>query len=54
MKDPSEFYSIMRNVLIFVITLLITFSVTSYESFGYQIKDMVTLNLPHDGLTTSV
>lgn len=54
MKDPSAFQSIMRNVLIIVIILLITFSVTSYESFGYEIKDMVTLNLPHDGLTTSV
>lgn len=54
MKDPDEFYAIMRNVLIFVISLLIIFAISSYESFGYEIKDMVTLNLPHDGLTSSV
>lgn len=54
MKDPSQFPKIMRNVLVTIITILIVFSISSYEAFGYQISDMVTMNLPHDNLTSSV
>ena len=44
----------MRNVLISIIAILIIFGVATYESFGNQIQDMVTMNLPHDNLTTTV
>jgi len=54
MKDPTKFETIMRNSLIAVITILISFSVCSYEAFGSRIEDMVTMNLPHDNLTSSV
>ena len=35
MKDPSKFPQIMRNVLITIITILVVFSISSYEAFGY-------------------
>ena len=54
MKDNSGFNKIMRNTLIVIITILIIFSCASYEAFGYTIQDMVTMNLPHDNLTSSV
>ena len=54
MKEPEKFPAIMRNTLICVIALLVIFSVASYEAFGNTIKDIVTLNLPHDSLTSSV
>mmetsp|Transcript_17653 Transcript_17653/g.29828 ORF Transcript_17653/g.29828 Transcript_17653/m.29828 type:complete len:286 (+) Transcript_17653:421-1278(+) len=54
MKDPDQFDRIMRTVMIGIISILILFSVFSYEAFGDQIDDMVTMNLPHDNLTTSV
>ena len=54
MKDPEEFRKLLRNVLIAVISTLIIFSCFSYEAFGERIEDMVTMNLPHNNLTTSV
>jgi proton-coupled amino acid transporter len=54
MKEPEKFQAIMRNVMIFVISLLCIFSISSYEAYGYRINDMVTMNLPHDNLTTCV
>jgi len=54
MKKPEEFEPLMRNVIIGVIFTLVIFSITSYEAFGYTINDMVTLNLPHDDLTSTV
>lgn len=54
MQEPEKFPRIMRNVMIAVIINLIVFSSFSYEAFGDTIQDMVTLNLPHDNLTTSV
>lgn len=54
MKNPEGFYYIMRNVMILVISLLITFSIFSYEAFGNQTMDIITLNLPHDNLSTTI
>ena len=54
MKNPEEFLTIMRNVLIIIISILVSFSLFSYEAFGERIDDMVTMNLPHDNLTSSV
>lgn len=54
MADSSNFNRVLRNVLFGVIFILITFSCYSYMSFGDTIEDMVTLNLPHDNLTSTV
>ena len=54
MEDPSKFRNIMRNTLIAIITILVSFSCFSYEAFGPRIQDMVTMNLPHDNLTSTV
>lgn len=54
MKEPEKFEPLMRNVIIAVIFILVIFAVCSYEAFGYKINDMVTLNLPHDNLTSTV
>ena len=34
MAEPEKFHDLMRNCIIFVILLLIIFSIYSYESFG--------------------
>lgn len=54
MKHPEEFIKIQKNIIITVIVMLIVFGCFSYEAFGEQIEDMVTMNLPHNNLTTSV
>lgn len=54
MKNPDKFQKILRNVLIAVISTLIIFSVSCYEAFGERVEDMVTMNLPHNNLTTTV
>ena len=54
MKDSTQFEAIMRNTLIAIISILVIFSVCSYEAYGDRIDDMVTMNLPHDNLTSSV
>ena len=54
MKDPAKFEIIMRNCLIAIVAILVIFACCSYEAFGNQIDDIVTMNLPHDNLTSSV
>lgn len=44
----------MKHVIVLLIFILVLFSCFSYEAFGYRIEDMVTMNLPHDNLTSSV
>lgn len=40
--------------MITVITMLVVFGCFSYESFGERIQDMVTMNMPHNNLTSTV
>ena len=54
MKDPEKFEKILRNVIIAIAGVLITFGCFTYEAFGYEVQDMITLNLPHDNLTSSM
>ena len=54
MIDPSQFETILRNVLIAIISILVVFSVAAYEAYGKRLDDMVTMNLPHDNLTSSM
>lgn len=54
MKEPEKFMEIQKNVIIVVVVLLVVFGCFSYEAHGSQIEDMVTMNLPHNGLTLTV
>lgn len=54
MIDSSQFETILRNVLIAIISILVIFSVATYEAYGKRLDDMVTMNLPHDNLTSSM
>jgi hypothetical protein len=54
MKDSINFYIIMRNVMIVVIGLLIIFSIFSSVAYGYETKDIITFNLPHDNLSVTI
>ena len=54
MIDSSQFETIIRNVLIAIISILVIFSVATYEAYGKRLDDMVTMNLPHDNLTSSM
>ena len=53
-KHPEKFYGILYKSLAFVITLICVFSTLAYWSFGTDLEDMVTLNLPHDNLTSLI
>lgn len=54
MKHPEKFNGVLITTLtIYVITLCL-FSSISYWSYGSELKDMVTLNLPHDNLTSMI
>lgn len=54
MKHPEKFYNILYKSLAFVITLICVFSTLAYWSYGPDLEDMVTLNLPHDNLTSLI
>ena len=44
----------MRNVIIVTGVILVVFMTSCYEAFGYRVDDMITMNLPHDNLTSTV
>lgn len=52
MKHPEDFYSIITKSIGFIIALLVAFSCISYIAFSSETQDMITLNLPHDNLTS--
>ena len=54
MKEPEKFDMILNRAITFVITLIVIFSSVCYWSYGGDIEDMVTLNLPHDNLTSMI
>lgn len=54
MKEPVHFFKILKRVIILIITQLVIFATFAYIGFGNEIEDMVTLNLPHDSLTSLV
>lgn len=54
MKDPTKFDKILHVVVSIYITILCLFSSICYYSYGTDLEDMVTLNLPHDNLTSLV
>lgn len=54
MKEPEKFDSILNKTITIVLVLICTFSTICYWSYGPDLEDMVTLNLPHDNLTSLV
>ena len=54
MKEPEKFEKVLRNVIIAIAAVLIIFGCSTYEAFGYEVQDMITLNLPHDNVTSSM
>lgn len=54
MKEPEKFNMILKLTLTIYVTALCIFSTIAYWSYGPNLEDMVTLNLPHDNLTSIV
>lgn len=54
MKEPKKIFSLMRYVLTLYVFMIATFSAICYVSYGSELLDMVTLNLPHDNLTSTL
>jgi proton-coupled amino acid transporter len=54
MKNPEDFYKIMKRCIACIIVILVVFSAVSYRAYSSETEDMITLNLPHDNLTSFV
>lgn len=54
MKEPEEIFKVMKYVLILYVFMIASFSAVCYIGFGEDLLDMVTLNLPHDNLTSTL
>lgn len=54
MKHPNRFKSMYMFCTIFVSILVIHVASLSYIAYGSEIKDLVTLNLPHNEFTTMI
>lgn len=52
MKNPQDFYKIITRSISFIIILLVVFSCVSYIGYSSETKDIITLNLPHENLTS--
>ena len=54
MKQPEKFNKVLVTILVIYVATLCIFSAIAYWSYGSDIEDMVTLNLPHDNLTSII
>ena len=54
MKEPQKIFYTMRVVLVIYVFMIATFSAICYACYGSELLDMVTLNLPHDNLTSTL
>lgn len=54
MKHPEKFSLIFVTSAIIVSSLVIIVSSLSYLAYGSEVEDLITLNLPHNDLTTVV
>ena len=54
MKEPEKFNFVLKLTLTIYVAVLCIFSSIAYWSYGNNLEDMVTLNLPHDNLTSMV
>jgi len=54
MREPEKFNKVMNSTITIYIALVCIFSSIAYWSYGPNLEDMVTLNLPHDNLTSMI
>jgi len=54
MKHPEQFQKILYITISLVVFLIVLFSSICYWSYGNDLEDMVTLNLPHDNMTSLI
>lgn len=54
MKNPAEIFPVMKYVLGIYVFMIASFSAFCYVGYGSELSDMVTLNLPHDNLTSTL
>lgn len=54
MKEPEKVNWALNRVLVIYVTMIASFSAISYFCYGPDLLDMVTLNLPHDNLTSTL
>ena len=54
MKEPEKFNKVLISTLTIYVTALCVFSSIAYWSYGSNLEDMVTLNLPRDNLTSII
>ena len=54
MKHPEKFSFVFVTSAITVSSLVIIVSSLSYLAYGAEVEDLITLNLPHNNLTTIV
>ena len=54
MKHPKQFSKVFVISAITVSSLVISVSSLSYIAYGSEVEDLITLNLPHNELTTLV
>ena len=54
MREPEKFNRVLVGTLTIYVMFLCLFSSIAYWSYGHTLEDVVTLNLPHDNLTSTV
>lgn len=54
MRNPEKFPFVFVLSALVVSTLVITVSSLSYLAYGSEVEDLITLNLPHNEVTTLV
>lgn len=54
MAEPQKIFKVMKWVLVSYVVMISTFSAICYACYGDDLLDMVTLNLPHDNLTSTL
>jgi len=54
MKEPKRVHWALNRVLALYVFMIASFSAIAYYCYGDTLDDMVTLNLPHDNLTSTL
>lgn len=54
MREPEKVNWVLSRVLFVYVSLISVFSAIVYYCFGEDLKDMVTLNLPSDALSSTL
>ena len=54
MKHPEQFKKTLNITIVCLVCIIIAFASMSYDAYGTHTKDIITLNLPHENLTSIV